>query len=111
MRWRPLRGLGPWWVVAVVALVGLVLTTVGGHFRVGGFVVAASLVLAALVRAVLPPARSGGLAIRSRPFDVLVMLVAAALVFAAFLLVRTCGPSADQVGGGRAANCPAELQG
>ncbi len=111
MRWRPLRGLGPWWVVAAVALVGLVLLTVGGHFRVGGFVVAAALVIAALVRAVLPPARSGGLAIRSRPLDVVMMLVAAGLVFAVFFLVRTCGPSVDQVGGGRAANCPAELQG
>lgn len=108
MRWRPLRGLGPWWAVAVVAVAGLWLITAGGHLRIGGFVVAASLVLAAVLRAVLPEARGGGIEIRSRLRDVLTMLVAAALVFAVFFLVRTCGPAAEQIGGGRAASCPTE---
>ena len=108
MRWRPLRGLGPWWAVAAVAVTGLWLMTGGGHLRIGGFVVAASLVLAALLRAVLPGARSGGIQIRSKLRDILTMLVAAGLVFAVFFLVRTCAPAADQVGGGRAASCPSE---
>ena len=39
--------------------------------------------------------------------DVLTLVVAAALVFGAFFLVRTCGPVDPQFGGGRAASCPA----
>jgi len=51
--------------------------------------------------------RPGGIEIRSRVRDVITLLVAAGLVFAAFFLVRTCGPPDAQFGGGRAASCPA----
>ncbi len=65
--------LGWWWVVAPVLLAGLALVALG-HVRAGGYVAAASLLLAALVRLVLPTAASGGLAVRSRGADVVVML-------------------------------------
>jgi hypothetical protein len=38
--------------------------------------------------------------------DVVTLVFAAALVFAAFFLVRTCAPADAQIGGGRAASCP-----
>ena len=105
MRWAPLRGLGVWWVVAAVTVVGMVMISFGGRVRLGGFVVAASLVLAAVLRLLIPRGRGGGLEIRSRWRDVVTMLIAATLVFVAFFLVRTCGPESLQLGGGRADNC------
>lgn len=106
MRWRPLRGLGLWWVVALFAVAGMVLITVGGRLRIGGFVMGLGLVVAAVLRLVVREPHGGGIEIRSRLRDILTMLLAAALIFAAFFLVRTCAPEDQQIGGGRAASCP-----
>ena len=65
-----------WWAMAPVVLVG-VLIFAPGHVRLAGFVVAAGIALGALLRLVLPKARSGGLAVRSRGVDVLTMAVLA----------------------------------
>jgi hypothetical protein len=43
--------------------------------RLAGYTVAAGLLLAALLRLVLPASRSGGLVVRSRAVDVLTMAV------------------------------------
>lgn len=106
MRLAPLRRLGLWWVVAAFAVAGLGLIVLAGRLRVGGFVIGVGLVVAALLRMFVREPHGGGIEIRSRVRDVLTLLLAAALVFAAFFLVRTCSPEDAQIGGGRAANCP-----
>lgn len=106
MRLTPLRRLGLWWVLAGFALVGLALIIGAGRLRVGGFVIGTGLLVAALLRAVVREPRAGGIEVRARGWDVITLLLAAALVFGAFFLVKTCGPADAQVGGGRAASCP-----
>jgi hypothetical protein len=64
--------LGWWWVAAPVLVLGIVLFTFD-EVRTAGFVIAGGLGLAALLRLVLPTARSGGLAVRSRGVDVVTM--------------------------------------
>lgn len=66
--------LGWWWAAAPVLVVGLVLFWFD-QVRAAGFTVAGGLLLAALLRLVLPAAKSGGLAVRSRAVDVLTMSV------------------------------------
>ncbi len=76
-RWQRQLPLGT--VLLVVA--GLVILTVAaspGGYRIGLCVVAGALVLAGLLRAVLTPRRIGLLAVRSRPFDVLLLTATAA---------------------------------
>jgi hypothetical protein len=46
-----------------------------GHFRTGCLLLGSSVLFAAVARAVLPPRRVGLLVVRSRPFDVAVLLV------------------------------------
>ena len=70
-----------WWAMAPVVLVG-VLIFAPGKVRLAGFVVAAGIGLGALLRLVLPTARSGGLAVRSRAVDVLTMAVLAIVLVA-----------------------------
>ena len=101
-----LRRLGVWWVIAGFVVAGLGLIVLGSRLRLGGFVIGLGLVLAAVLRVVIPPPKGGGLEVRSRVRDVVTLLLAAALVFAAFFLVRTCAPEDAQFGGGRAASCP-----
>jgi hypothetical protein len=67
LTWVPPR-LGVWWVVAV-GLVGGVAVMFFGSVRTGGFVFAASLLLAGVLRLVLPAGRAGGLVVRSRLVD------------------------------------------
>ena len=67
LSWVPPR-LGVWWLVALGLGAGL-LVMWAGHVRSGGFVFAASLLAAGLLRLVLPAARAGGLAVRSRVVD------------------------------------------
>jgi hypothetical protein len=79
---RTPRLLGPWLllplgVAAAVAAVGL------GELRVGGYLLAAALGTASLLRAVLPVRTAGAIVVRSRAVDVL--LLAAAAVAAAIL--------------------------
>jgi hypothetical protein len=105
VRLAGLRRLGLWWVIAafVVAGVGLILT---GRLRLGGFVMGLGLLVAAVLRLVVKEPRAGGIEVRSRTRDVITLTVAAALVFGAFYLVRTCAPADTAFGGGRAASCP-----
>jgi len=66
--------LGWWWLAAPVLVLGVVLFLFD-EVRPAGYTIAAGLGLAALLRLVLPTARSGGLAVRSRGVDVLTMAV------------------------------------
>jgi hypothetical protein len=69
--------------VAVLAVVGAgLLEAARGHWRVGTATIALALALAALLRVVLAPRRAGWLVVRSRAFDALLLLGAAAAVFA-----------------------------
>jgi hypothetical protein len=70
-----------WWAMAPIVLAGVVLFATG-HVRLAGFVVAGGVGFGALLRLVLPTARSGGLAVRSRGVDVLTMAVLAVALFA-----------------------------
>jgi hypothetical protein len=76
--------LGVWWVVALGLGAGLLLVF-AGHVRSGGYVAAAALVVGALLRLVLPQAQAGGLAVRRRVTDVIILL---GLGSALFLTVR-----------------------
>lgn len=67
LTWVPPR-LGVWWVVALGLAAGL-LVMVLGHVRSGGFVFAGTLMVAGILRLVLPASRAGGLAVRSRVVD------------------------------------------
>jgi Protein of unknown function (DUF3017) len=84
--------LGWWWVPVPVLLLGLGLIATD-QIRFGGFVVAASVGLAALLRLVLPTSASGGLAVRSRAADVLTLagLCAALALVTAVLDLRPRG--------------------
>jgi len=55
-------------------LAGLVIV-LSGHVRLGGIALAASLVGAGVLRLVLPQARLGGLAVRSRSADVVALVI------------------------------------
>jgi len=64
---------GALWLVAGALLSGM--TLIGfGYVRPGGFVVAVSLIVAALLRLMLPRARAGGLVVRSRIADAVFLL-------------------------------------
>jgi hypothetical protein len=76
--------LGAWWFVAVGLGAGLLLVLLGS-LRGGGYVAAAALVLGGLLRLLLPQSRAGGLAVRRRLTDVVVLL---GLGSALFLTVR-----------------------
>ena len=67
LTWVPPR-LGVWWLVAAGLGVGMIVMW-AGHVRGGGFVFAATLLVAGLLRLVLPASRAGGLAVRSRVVD------------------------------------------
>ena len=64
---------GPLWLVAAALTFGLAMIGFG-QVRLGGIVVAGALVVAAMLRLMLSPARSGGLVVRSRPADVVFLL-------------------------------------
>ena len=65
--------LGALWLVAVALIAGL--TVMGfGYVRPGGFVVAGTLVAAALLRLTMPRGPAGGLVVRSRLADVVFLL-------------------------------------
>ena len=64
--------LGWWWVATPVLALGIVAFGFG-HVQLAGFVMAGGLLMAALIRAVLPTERSGGLVVRSRVVDVATM--------------------------------------
>ena len=78
--------LGVWWVVAVGLGVGLLLVLLGS-LRSGGYVAAAALVVGGLLRLLLPQSRAGGLAVRRRLTDVVVLLGLGAALFLTVRLV------------------------
>ena len=65
---------GALWLVAGALILGLAVISFV-NVRVGGFVVAGTLVGAALLRLMLPRERAGGLVVRSRTADVAFLLV------------------------------------
>ena len=80
IRWEvpPIRRVA---FVSVLLVAGTsVLVTAFGMFRLGGYILAASLVLSALLRGTLPARYCLGLLVRSRRIDVVTMLILAAAV-------------------------------
>jgi hypothetical protein len=106
VRFAGLRRLGLWWVIAALVVIGVGLIVFASRLRLGGFVIGLGLLIAAVLRLLVKEPRGGGIEVRSRVRDVVTLVVAAALVFGAFFLVRTCAPVDAQIGGGRAASCP-----
>lgn len=88
-RWRSGQPLGLWWLLPVGLAVALWLL-LGGGLRTYGYAMAATLVVAAVVRLVTPKDRAGGLVVRSRVWDVVLLLAlaAATLVLTANLVLR-----------------------
>jgi hypothetical protein len=76
---------GALWLVAAGLISGIAVMGLG-HVRWGGFVVAGTLVAAALLRLMLPRARAGGLVVRSRSADTAFLLVTG---LALFVIVAT----------------------
>jgi hypothetical protein len=83
-----LSGHLPFLAVVAVVVIGMV-RVLTQHWREGAALLGGALLLAALLRVVLPPERAGLLAIRSRPVDVLVYLAfGGALVVLALTIVK-----------------------
>ncbi|WP_048699580.1 DUF3017 domain-containing protein, partial [Nostocoides australiense] len=78
--------LGPWWLVALGVIAGIVWAATD-HMLRATVTLGAACLLGAGLRLVLPARRAGGLITRGRPFDVLALLVlGAALLAAGFAL-------------------------
>ncbi|EWT02801.1 hypothetical protein N865_03165 [Intrasporangium oryzae NRRL B-24470] len=74
LRGSGFRVLGVWWLVAVVVGSG-VLTIASGQIRLGGQIMAAGFIGGAVIRLVRnPPRKAGGLTVRSRALDVIILL-------------------------------------
>ncbi len=89
--WRTTQRLGLWWILPLGFVVGLVVL-VQGNIRQGGYVIAATLGLAAVLRLLLSRDAVGGLMVRSRAWDVLILLglaVGAAVISASLVLPGT----------------------
>jgi hypothetical protein len=67
-------------VLVLLVAGAAVVVTAFGMFRLGGYILALSLVLSALLRGVLPARYCLGMLIRSRNIDVVTMLVLAVAV-------------------------------
>ena len=70
------RLLGPW-LVLPVGIGAALLAVFAGQLRLGGYLLASTFALTALVRLMLPPDTVGAVAVRSRATDVLGLSVAA----------------------------------
>ena len=75
------RLLGPWLVLPVGVAAGVV-AVVADELRLGGYLLAATIGLVAVLRAVLPTSAAGALVVRSRPADVLMLAAVAAAAVA-----------------------------
>ncbi len=73
--------------MALVACLGIAVCSLG-QVRAGGYLLAAALAAAGLVRALVPQRRVGGLAVRRPWIDVFSWWGLAAAVVVAFTLVR-----------------------
>lgn len=76
-----------WWVVVGITLCGLALCTLH-DIRLGGYVMAGALVVAAGARAMLPDSSVAALAVRSRGIDVVLLLALAVAVATLFAQVK-----------------------
>ena len=79
--------LGPWWVGVVGLVVSAVLLT-SSNLRAYGYALGATLGVLALLRAVLPPGRAGGLAVRGRATDIVTLLLLGAATVAVAATLR-----------------------
>lgn len=70
------RLLGPWLLLVLGVLAGVVAVLLD-QVRLGGYLLAAALGVAAVLRALLPPSVVGAVAVRSRPTDVLFLVLGA----------------------------------
>ncbi len=90
MQWRGsgFVVLGWWYVVAVVGAVGTLMMAFG-DVRWGGRILSAAFLFGAIVRLVARPARkAGGLNVRSRTLDVLILLAFAVGILIASATVK-----------------------
>lgn len=88
--------LGIWWPVALAITVGVVASGLG-QVRLGGQLIGAALLGAAVVRLVARPARrAGGLVVRSRGLDVLVLVALALGVLIASATVNLDASEVDR---------------
>jgi hypothetical protein len=85
----PARGLGPQWAILGGVIIALVLVAMD-HVVGAGVAMAATLGAGAVLRAVAPARRIGGLVVRSRAFDTVAML---ALAVACLVLAVILKPS------------------
>ena len=79
--------LSAWWLVVAVGAVALVVLALG-QLRWAVILVASGLWLGAGIRAVVPETVAGGLVVRSRGFDVLVLVALGAAVLVVGLALR-----------------------
>ncbi|CAN5535624.1 hypothetical protein BH23ACT6_BH23ACT6_12420 [soil metagenome] len=86
---RVTQPLGAWWVLPAGLLVSVAFL-IGGGLRSFGYAMALTLAVSALIRLLLPEERAGGLIVRSRPWDVAMLLVLAATtaILSASLVIR-----------------------
>jgi Protein of unknown function (DUF3017) len=80
------RGLGLWWIVLAGVAAALVLIALD-HVVAGGVVMALTFGVGALLRALIPSRKVGGLVVRSRLFDTVTLLaLGTACLFLAAIL-------------------------
>ncbi|GAB3113570.1 hypothetical protein GCM10027055_18290 [Janibacter alkaliphilus] len=70
---RVARGLGAWWLVAALVLLGVGVAI--DRMLWASVIVSGGLALGALLRLTLPEERAGGLVVRARAVDVATLLV------------------------------------
>jgi hypothetical protein len=87
LRGSGFRVLGPWWFVAPVVAAGVLLIG-AGQMRLGGQVMAGGFLIGACVRAVTTKRQAGGLAVRNKVLDVVVLLALAIGVLIASATVK-----------------------
>ena len=81
------RSLGAWWMVIAAGAAGLVLLALD-ELRWAVVALATTLWLGAALRALVPTERAGGLVVRSRAFDVVVLVVLGAAILLVGLNLR-----------------------
>jgi hypothetical protein len=88
-QWRIHQPLGLWWLLPVGLALSLAVLLVVG-LRPFGYTMAATVAVAAAVRLLAPGERAGGLIVRSRTWDVvlLLLLAVATATLAASLVIR-----------------------
>lgn len=84
---RPSQPLGLWWL-AVPGVVVAALLLLTQNLRLYGYALGATLVVLALLRALLPSRLAGGLVVRSRWVDVTTLLVLGAAVAVLARVIR-----------------------